>query len=303
MKLVLTLVPVLATMHIFACTNPHFGLALNQRSFYNPAALCPYCVGSTFMSVGSSFIPGAKNNSGLNYAFGNDADNLVHGPWDLSYAQMKTPELKMNVFSMRYAYAIEIGNWKAAIGMRGSHYSIHGNGEAQFSTKLLDADAGMFATNQKGMYFGMSMLHLGGPSRTIRNENGITYAVELPQTFNAIGGYVKKINTTWDVLPDVSFLSNKTSTVFIPGAMIRYKHHYTLGGGMTFASNEKASYQIRAGYMSSKFKFLASACPSAQGWTIETGITWRFGFTQDCDGGTCTVAKPWKKADDFLKHR
>ncbi len=303
MKTIFSLTLTLFTGYIFACNNPHFGLALNQRSFYNPAALCPYCVGSTFMSGGSSFIPGAKNISGFNYAFGNDADNFIHGPWDLSYSQMKTPEIKMSAYSMRYAYSMQIGNWKAAIGMRGSRYTIKGNGDAQFSTKLFDADAGIMATNQKGMYFGMSMLHLGSPSRTIRNESGITYSVSLPQTFNVIGGYVQKISPAWDVLPDVSFLSNKMENVFIPGAMIRFKHHYSLGGGMTFASNEKASYQIRAGYMSSKFKFLASACPSPQGWTIETGITWRFWFTQDCDGGTCTVVKPWKKVDDFIRHR
>ena len=303
MKSIISLALILVTGSIFACNNPHFGLALNQRSFYNPAALCPYCVGSTFMSGGLSFIPGVKNNSGFNYAFGNDEDNVIHGPWDLSYAQMKTADVTTKAYSMRYAYAMEIGSWKAAIGMRGSYYSIHGNGDAQFRTKFFDADAGILATNQKGMYFGMSMLHLGSPSRTILNETGITYSVQLPQTFNAIGGYVQKINENWDVLPDISFLMNKTESVFIPGAMVRLKHHYALGGGMTFASNEKASYQIRAGYMSSKFKFLASACPSAQGWTIETGITWRFWFTQDCDGGTCSVKKPWKKIDDFLKHR
>ncbi|CAN5844211.1 hypothetical protein BH11BAC7_BH11BAC7_28340 [soil metagenome] len=303
MKYPLTLALVMITAHIFACNNPHFGLALNQRSFYNPASLCPYCVGSTFMSGGLSFIPGSKDNSGFNYAFGNDAANFIHGPWDLAYAQMQSPGVTTKAVSMRYAYAMLVGKWKAAIGMRGSYYSIHGNGDAQFSTKFFDADAGMMVTNQKGMYFGMSMLHLGGPTRAISNETGITYSVALPQTFNAMAGYVQKINSNWDVLPDVSFLTNKTENVFIPGAMVRLKHHYALGGGMTFASNEHASYQVRAGYMSSKFKFLASASPGAEGWIIETGITWRFGFTQDCDGGTCSVKKPWKKIDDFLKHR
>jgi hypothetical protein len=303
MKKILSFVFLLLAGSIFACNNPHFGLALNQRSFYNPAALCPYCVGSSFMSGGLSFMPNVKNNSGFNYAFGNDAANFIHGPWDLSYAQMKTEGVTTQAFSMRYAYAMQIGKWKAAIGMRGSRYSIHGNGDAHFSTKFFDADAGIMATNQKGTYFGMSVLHLGSPSRTILNESGITYAVVLPQTFNAVAGYVQKINVKWDVLPDVSFLSNKTENVFIPGAMLRYKHHYAFGGGATFASNDAATFQVRAGYMSSKFKFLASACPSAQGWTIETGVTWRFWFTQDCDGGTCSVKRPWKKIDDFLKHR
>jgi hypothetical protein len=255
------------------------------------------------MSGGLTFMPGVKNNSGFNYAFGNDAANVIHGPWDLSYAQVKSADVTTKAFGMRYAYAMSIGNWQAAIGMRGSYYTIRGNGDAQFSTKLFDADAGIMATNRKGMYFGMSMLHLGQPSKTIRNESDVTYSVELPQTFNMIGGYVQKINTDWDVLPDISFLTNKAENVLMPGAMVRYKHHYALGGGVTFVSGEEASYQLRAGYMSSKFKFLASACPSAAGWTIETGITWRFWFTQDCDGGTCTVAKPWKKIDDFVRHR
>ncbi len=114
-----------------------------------------------------------------------------------------------------------------------------------------------------------------------------------------MAGYVQKISPKWNVVPDVSFLTNKTETVFIPGAMMRYNHHYAFGCVMTFASNEKAAYQIRAGYMSSKFKFLASASPSDEGWIIETEITWLFGFTQDCDGGTCSVKKPWKKIDVF----
>jgi hypothetical protein len=303
MKSRFTLALFFITATTFACHDQHFGLALNQRSFYNPAALCPYCKGSTFMSTGLSFMPGVKNNSGYYYAFGNDEENFIHGPWDLSYSQMKSADISTNAFSMRYAYALQMGNWRAAIGMRGSFYSIHGNGDAHFSTKLFDGDAGIMMTNQKGMYFGMSMLHLGSPSKTIRNESGITYAVELPQTFNLIGGYVQKLNTNWDVLPDVSFMTNAAETVIEPGAMIRLKHHYALGGGVTFANDENAAYEIRAGYMSSKFKFLASACPSSEGWTLEGGITWRFWVKQDCDGATCSVKKPWKKVDDFFRHR
>src|SRR6478672_2509934 len=92
----------------FACHDQHFGLALNQRSFYNPAALCPYCKGSSFMSTGMSFLPGVKNNSGFYYAFGNDAENLVHGPWDFSWAQTCSSEITTKAFSMRYAFAFNV---------------------------------------------------------------------------------------------------------------------------------------------------------------------------------------------------
>jgi hypothetical protein len=303
MKKLIASLFILSTTAAFACHDQHFGLALNQRSFYNPAALCPYCKGSSFMSTGLSFMPGVKNNSGFYYAFGNDAENFVHGPWDFSWSQLRSADVSTKAFSVRYAFAFNVRNWRVAIGVRGSHYKIHDEGDAQFSTKLFDGDAGFMATNQKGFYIGASLNHLGSPSRTIRNENGITYAVSLPQSINVMSGYVQKLNTKWDVLPDISLMTNVNESVFEPGAMVRYNHHYALGGGMTFATDEKATYEIRAGYMSSKFKFLASACPTAEGWTLEGGITWRFWFTQDCDGGTCSVKHPFRKLDDFVKHR
>lgn len=255
------------------------------------------------MATGLSFMPGVKNNSGFYYAFGNDADNFIHGPWDLAWSEMRSAAVSTKAFSMRYAFAFNVGSWKVAAGMRGSHYKIHGAGDAEFSTKLFDGDAGVMATNQKGFYVGVSMNHLGSPSKTIRNESGITYAVSLPQSIDVMSGYVQKLNEHWDVLPDMSFMTNSMESVFEPGAMVRYRHHYAAGGGMTFATNENVVYEIRAGYMSSKLKFLASACPTAQGWTLEGGLTWRFWFTQDCDGGTCSVKHPFRKLDDFVKHR
>ncbi len=303
MKYLLSFIFIFVIGTLSACHDNHFGLALNQRSFYNPAALCPYCKGSPFMSSGFSFMPGVKNNSGFYYAFGNDEDNFVHGPWDMSYSQMKSDHVKTNAFGIRYAYAKQMGDWKAAIGMRASFYHMQGIDAASFSTKLFDGDAGMMLTNQKGFYVGFSVLHLGSPAKTINTENGITYAVSLPQTFSVMSGYVQKINEFWDVLHDLSFMANTTETVFQPGGMIRFKHHYALGGGMTFASNEKATYDLRGGYMSSRFKFLASACPTNEGWTIETGITYRFWIQSDCDGGICSVKHPWSRLDDFRKHR
>jgi hypothetical protein len=297
------------TGSVFACNNPHFGLALNQRSFYNPASLCPYCKGSTFMATGMNFMPGTKNEYGMYYAFGNDEDNFIHGPWDFSYSTMRTPDTYSTAFSMRYAYSMQFGNWKAAAGMRGSFYRIHqtnpdpGLEKNMLSTKMFDGDAGIMLTNLKGLFIGVSMLHLGSPEKTVKTENGISVPISMQQTLNVMGGYTQKINTKWDLLPDLSFMNNKTESALQTGAMIRFKHHYAVGSGVTLSNDDKPAIEIRGGYMSSKFKWLSSATQTPEGWNIETGIVWRFWFKQSCDGGVCTSQNPWKKIDDFVKHR
>lgn len=244
------------------------------------------------------------------YAFGNDESNVLHGPWDLSYNIMKAPGLESRAFSLRYAYAVQMGNWKAAIGMRGSYYCIKESYEipgattVHFSTKLFDSDAGIMLTNQKGLYVGISMLHLGSPEKSVNNENGTSHSISTVQTLNIMGGYTQRITDDWDVLPDLSVLNNKTESVLETGALVRFKHHYALGGGVQFVSNDKTAYKLRGGYTSSKFKWLVSACPAEAGWNIETGIVWRFWFQQECDGGVCAPKpKPWKKMDDFFRHR
>ena len=299
----------LFTDSLFACNDPRFGLALNQRSFYNPAALCPYCHGSTFIASGLNFLPGIKNEHEMYYAFGNDENNILHGPFDFSYSTMKSQEASTTAFSLRYAYAIQFGNWKAAIGMRASHYSIHesvkntGATDANFSSKLFDSDAGIMVTNEKGLYVGISLLHLGSPEKTTAAENGISHSIAMTQTLNVMSGYVQKINDKWDVLPDLSFLNNKNESVLESGAMIRFMHHYSLGAGVTFASDDKVAYELRGGYMSSKFKWLMSASQSPEGWNVETGIVWRFWFQQECNGACTPKPNPWKKLDDFVRHR
>ncbi|HET6992686.1 MAG TPA: hypothetical protein VFJ43_15235 [Bacteroidia bacterium] len=310
MKFKFLFTALLVSGSVFACHDQRFGLALNQRSFYNPASLCPYCKGSTFLASGLNFMPGIKNDYGMYYAFGNDEDNIIHGPWDIAYSTSKTSDSYSSAFSLRYAYAMQFGKWKAALGMRGSFYSMrHANPDpglenSMLSAKLFDSDAGIMVTNQKGLFIGISMLHLGSPGKIVHTENGMAQVISTEQTLNVMGGYTQKISDQWDVLPDLSFMNNKTESVLEPGAMIRFKHHYALGTGVTFASNDAPSYEIRGGYMSSKFKWLTSAYQTPQGWSVETGIVWRFWFTQECDGGVCTPKpNPWKKLDDFVRHR
>lgn len=295
---------------LFACTGQRFGLALNQRSFYNPAALCPYCQGSTFFASGMNFFPGTKNEFGNYYAFGNDDNNVLHGPFDFSYATTNSSGTSSKAFSFRYAYAIQFGNWKSAIGMRLSHFSIRetqknaGLTDEHYKSKLIDADAGLMLTNQKGFYVGVSLNHLGSPEKITTGENGIIHAIGMNQTMNIMSGYVQKINSNWDLLPDLSFSNNKLESVLESGAMIRFIHHFSLGAGVTFASDEKVAYEIRGGFMSSRFKWLTSASQSPEGWNVETGIVWRFWFSSECTGGACTTEpKPWNKKDDFVRHR
>lgn len=325
MKAKFLLFAVLLNGALFACNDHLFKLALNQRSFYNPAALCPYCKGSIFFSTGLSFIPGANNGMGMYYAFGNDGPNSIAGPWDFSYSAIRTTANHIDAYSFRYAYSVQADKWKIAAGFRESYYAIRENvlmsdaTTQKYSTRMFDTDIGVMATNQKGIYVGISLLHISSPAKNSTNEFGLSHTIEMPANLNIMGGYVQRINKKWDALPDISMMHNKTESVAEMGGMIRYKHHFAAGGGVTFATNEPVDFEIRGGYMSSSFKWLVSAAPTADGWTIETGIVLRL-LSGPCDGtsrghgggGTCSAGPepkshprkgPVKDNDDFVRHR
>ena len=322
MKAKLILIATILNGVVLACNDHLFQLALNQRSYYNPAALCPYCKGSIFLSTGISFVPGNNNGFGNYYAFGNDGPNAMHGPWDFAYSTTQSPGNKTDAIGFRYAYAVQAGKWKIATGFRESYYSIYQNASAEgatpqnFKVKLFDTDAGIMATNQKGIYAGISVLHFTSPQKMVTNENGMRLGLGTQIAYCAMAGYVQRINKKWDLLPDISVMNNKTETVAETGTLLRYKHHFAAGGGITYSTDDKLEYEIRAGYMSSKFKWLFSASPFVDGWNVETGIVFRI-QSSPCDGtgkggGTCTAGpdpKPRTKRiratdnDDFAKHR
>jgi hypothetical protein len=325
MKAKFLLIASLLNGAIFACNDHLFHLALNQRSYYNPAALCPYCKGSPFFSTGISFMPGNNNGFGNYYAFGNDGPNNIHGPWDLAYSFTHSPGSYTTAIGYRYAYAVEVGNWKMAMGFRESFYSIHqtiaveGEAKQNYRARVFDTDGGIMLTNTKGIYAGISVLHFTSPQKRLTNENGTSLTLGTQVTMSVMGGYVQKLNKKWDLLPDVSMLKNKTETVAETGTMIRYNHHLAVGGGMTLSTDDKPNYEIRGGYMSSTFKWLFSASPSTQGWNVETGIVYRIqsgpcdgtgrGRGGSCNAGASPKVRPHAKKekvtdnDDFVKHR
>lgn len=312
MKTVVTLICSLLVTAIFACNDQLYRLSLNQRSFYNPAAMCPYCKGSPFLSFGMSFIPG-ETGRGWYTSFGNDGPNFVHGPWDFTYANSRGAGYKANAWSLRYAWAQPFSatsKWKVAAGFRFSYYSIketvsettpNAVTDTRYRAGLTDWDAGMMLTNTNGFYAGFSMQHLGSPQRTVHGENGFSHSIGLGQSYSAMTGYVQHVGKKWDLMPDVAWMKNDAENITEGTMMVRYNHHFAIGGGAVISSTEKTQPEIRGGYTSSKFKWLVSASPEigTGNWSIETGIVIRF-VQQECTGGACVVPTT---RDDFLHHR
>jgi hypothetical protein len=114
MKSKFLLIATLLNGAVFACGDHLFKLALNQRSFYNPAAICPYCRGSVFFATGLNFIPGSNNGVGMYYAFGNDGPGLFNCPWDISYSAIRTAQNHIDAYSFRSAFAFQAEKWKIA---------------------------------------------------------------------------------------------------------------------------------------------------------------------------------------------
>jgi hypothetical protein len=312
MRPLLILLVTLFTAPVFACGDQFYRLSLNQRSFYNPAAMCPYCLGSPYLSYGINFTPG-EYGRGQYASFGNDGPNLAHGPWDFTYANSRAEDFRANVYSVRYAYAQNIdpvSTWKVAAGFRVSYFNIHQDFEElntstnaidkkEYRSRMLDVDAGAMLTNAKGFYVGFSVQHLGSPQQVVSNENGVTHLIGLNRSYTIMAGHVQRITDTWDILPDAAFMKSDDETVTQGILMLRYLHHFALGAGAIFSNTQPAQFEIRGGYTGSNFKWLVSASPSLNGWSFETGVVLRF-VQQDCTGGSC---KPPRDRDDFRKHR
>lgn len=289
-----------------AFDEPFLRLHLNQRNYMNPGSICPFCSGSCFLTYGMRY----QHNGGTNpfvsqyLAFGNDARNQVHGPWDVMYMNYSSPVNKVNMYSARYAFAIDLNDWRLSIGVRGAYYYIReqqpdvlvahpGTQEqvvlagAKGRGKLFDADAGVMLSDLHGSYAGVSFRHPGAPSFGISNEGGtVLHRVQLKSAVHAMAGTKIPVGNKFDICPEASFQYQDHKGVFDGGAMFRYKYRWTVG---TYWGNVPGSpaLSFRAGYTHPKFKWITSVEPSSANFSIETGIVWRFHFNEECTGGAC----------------
>jgi|GEM_PF-5427421 len=292
----------LAAIPLGAFTDPFLRLNINQRSFINPGGICPNCTGSWFMTAGLRHFGDewGKTGSTVYYAFGNDARNRIHGPFDVAYMRNVTSVSHISpmavsgsiftvteAYSARYAYAFDIGSWRAGVGARLSYYRMkeaheiftvppagfHEAWTAQGSQ--FSADLGTLITDLHGTYFGFSVRNITAPSYALRSESPLPMEGALTRSCQLIAGSKFDIAEKWDVVPEASFQHNGLGGAVEGGAMIRYNHAW--GFGASYMSGEQAPHwSIRAGYTRTKFKWLLSFEPSENGPAVETGIVWRF---------------------------
>lgn len=296
-----------------ACEGHLYRLALNQRSFYNPASLCPYCKGSTFIGGGISFVP-RTDAYGYYTAVGDDGENILHGPWDFSCSRSFSSGNAVSAYSLRYAWRQEWNDWRLASGFRASVFDIRqsfsaGEGNAIMNapppvrTSVFDFDAGIMLTNMEGVYFGFSVQHLRAPSKTIENGNGDLVAIELPRSYALMGGMPVGISRRFDLLPEINAMISEGEGMIQPGILLRHRGSATAGAGLLIARNRLPQFDIRLGYTSSIFKWLGAVAFTPEGPVVETGLVYRFGverwritrISDPCTGGTCTAQPPVKK--------
>ncbi|TND01815.1 MAG: hypothetical protein FD123_4191 [Bacteroidetes bacterium] len=286
----------------FAFDDPFLRLHINQRSYINPGTVCPFCSGSCYLSYGTRHQHGDYHTqyTAQYAAFGNDARNQLHGPWDVSYMNFNSGRADVNAYSARYAYAFEVGDWRAGIGIRSSYYVMKETifspeigqvnnpplpDSLQCSRGLFDADAGLMITNLHGTYFGFSVRHLAAPVYVLQNE-GYAFGEKgsLPRTWHAMAGTKIPIGDHFDISPEATYQFNGKRGVFDGGAMFRYNYRWT--AGMSWSTSPGSPHMsFRAGFTHNKFKWITSFEPQAGQWAVETGIVWRFLFQQECTGG------------------
>src|ERR1044072_4183429 len=180
MKYIFTSLVVFCAATAMACGIHQFKMPLNQRGFYNPSALCPYCKGSMFFATGA-FAGIHSNEFGMFATIGNDGENSLHGAWDMTYAHGSTDYTSTTALSSRYAWKQPIGSWMMAAGMRASYINYSQLFTSSWSaipemevvrakTSFWNFDAGMTITNQEGFYAGVSVLNLNEPTITMQYE-------------------------------------------------------------------------------------------------------------------------------------
>lgn len=306
MKTRLTLVLSLLALSAFACSDHLYRLALNQRSFYNPAALCPYCKGSSFISAGFTRETYTENG-GFFFALGNDGLNRVHGPWDYSFSHSEDEAMKVNGYALRYAWMQEFGKWRLAGGIRVSYFDLRiktfleEQSSADIHANLWDLDAGAMLTNTKGIYIGISAQHLPNSEIKTKGPQEQQVSVSMKRNYALMTGAVIPLKGKFDLMTDANAMYDGENFAVQPGTMLRYNHSLALGGGMLMEQNAFPQFELRGGYTSARFKWLFTAAPAKQGWCVETGLVFRFGYFRDrfalisnCANvsGACTGAPP-----------
>lgn len=274
-----------------ACGIHQFKVPLNQRGFYNPAALCPYCEGSSFFATGA-FAGARTNDVGMFVTLGNDGDNTLHGAWDLSYSYMSGDDNSIRSFGTRYAFKTYIRSWALAAGLRTSYNTYTmllptaENFVANAARSCFSFDAGIYVTDQHGFYIGISALNLHEPFLEMKFETpggSEYYEVRTKRTYTGSVGGLVTLTHKIDVMLDASAATSNGNYSARPSFLARYKYHWGIGSAVTLSDDQSPVFELQGGFTSTPFKWLAGVAFTEQGPVIETGMVIRFGL--DTGGG------------------
>jgi hypothetical protein len=280
MRTILSTCLSLLTFTAFGQNDPNFAMTLNQRSFNNPAALCPYCPGSPFLALAHRYNEPLDN--AWQVGIGNDNNDFIRGAWDISYSGSKSEQYRRTGVGMRYAGKFRVGNWMSSAGVRVrySHLRLNGNESATpaISTNALASDFGLFITDLNGTYFGFSASDAFNTNAAIANYRFMT-------------GTKKDLSARWDVLPELllTYQSNQLQgNIVVP---FRFAHRVVLGVGYQ-SSITGNGIIIRTGVSTKALKWLVQAEQHSGSWAVETGFVFRI-ISSECNGTSCNIPRTW----------
>ncbi len=280
MRTILAACFALHTFAAFSQLEPNFAMTLNQRSFQNPAALCPYCPGSPFLALAHRYNEPFGNS--WQVGLGNDNNDFIRGAWDISYSGSKSEQHQFTGAGIRYAGKFKVGNWMSSAGIRVrySHLRLDGNESATpaVTKNSLASDFGLFATNLNGTYFGLSM----GDAINTANANA---------NYRFMTGTRKDLSARWDVLPELllTYQSNQLQgNIIVP---FRFAHKLVLGVGY-HSSITGNGIVLRTGVSTKMLKWLVQAEQHSGSWAIETGFVFRI-ISSECNGTSCNIPRTW----------
>lgn len=311
MKYIVTTLIFLAGFAAYGCGIYQFKVPLNQRGFYNPAAICPYCHGSMFFSTGA-YVGKNTNDLGMFVTLGHDGDNATHGAWDFTYSNARGNDYDANVFSSRYAWKQRIGFWTLAAGARFSFmkYSMWlitpENIIARSSAPGYNFDAGVMVTNQEGFYAGISVLNVPQNKLNMKFElpgETLVAEIESERAYNAAIGGLVNLNRQFDVMLDASGSVDQTEKTIRPSVIFRYHRKIAFGAAVSAQSGVDPVFEIQGGYTSTSFKWLSGIAFAVNGPVIETGIVLRFGVERwritPIEGECVSLPIPEPKKTEF----
>jgi|GEM_PF-6936738 len=280
MRTILSTCLSLLTFTAFGQFEPNFAMTLNQRSFNNPAALCPYCPGSPFLAVAHRYNEPLGN--AWQVGIGNDNNDFIRGAWDISYSGSESEQHRFTGAGVRYAGKFRVGNWMSSAGvrLRYSHLRINGSESATpaISTNALASDFGLFVTDLNGTYFGFSV---NDAINTNANTAGYRFMT----------GTKKDISARWDILPELllTYQSDQLQgNIVVP---FRFAHRIVLGVGYQKSITGNGMV-IRTGVSTKMLKWLVQAEQHSGSWAVETGFVFRI-ISSECNGTSCNIPRTW----------